>query len=161
MEEEFFSQLFNNPEPENFIPLTEEENNDIIEEQIPPVTRGNLDNLLINGKITETISFGGHEFIMRTLTVGEELAISAICSGYEGTLAQGRALATATVAAALESVDGLPLVQSMGPDPSVAIRQKFNFIKNRWYWNIIAHLYQEYMKLLEKQLEAFETLQVK
>jgi hypothetical protein len=161
MEPDFFSEFFEETSEGNYAILTEDERNNELESEISPPVRANLDNLLMNGRISETFSFAGHEFVMRTLTIGEELAITDICGPYEGTLGQARALATATVAAALESVDGMPLMQSIGPDPNSSVRQKFNFIKNKWYWNVVGHLYQQYIVLVEKQLVAFEALQGK
>ena len=117
--------------------------------------------MLTVGKLSATVTYAGHEFVIRTLTIGEELAIAEICRPYDDTIAQARALATATVAAAIESVDGMPLMRSIGPDESAAIRQKFNFMKSRWYWNIIGHIYQEYLNLLQQQLTAFEELRGK
>lgn len=161
METEFFAELFDENADINSEILTEEEKVAENEHQIPPRTRNNIETLLTVGKLSATVVYAGHEFVIRTLTIGEELAIAELCRPYDDTIAQARALATATVAAALESVDGLPIMRSIGPDESMSIRQKFNFIKSRWYWNIVGHIYQEYLSILQQQLIAFEELRGK
>jgi len=161
MEKDFFADIFDEQGDENFEILTEEEKDIEIEQKISGPVRGNIENLLINGRLTRNISFAGHEFVIKTLTVGEELAVAEVCASFAGSIAEARALATATVAASLESVDGLALMRSLGPDATASVRQKFNFIKNKWYWNIIGHIYQEYLGLVEEQMAAFEALQGK
>lgn len=161
METEFFAELFDENVDDNSDILTEEERIVENEREISPRTRDNIETLLSRGKLTSTVVYAGHEFVIRTLTIGEELSVAEICRQYDDTIVQARALATATVAAAIESIDGMPLMHSIGPDESMAIRQKFNFIKSKWYWNIIGHIYQEYLALLQQQLIAFEELRGK
>lgn len=161
METEFFAELFEQNEETNIPILTEEETDAQNSGEIPVAVRDNIENLLTNGALTATVSVAGHEFVIRTLTIGEELAVADVCKPYSDSLAQARALATATVAAALESVDGRMLMQDLGPDKSIAVRQKFNYLKNNWYWNIVGHIYQEYLVLLQQQVVAFEELRGK
>lgn len=161
METEFFADLFEQNEEINSPILTEEEADAENEREISVAVRDNIETLLTNGKLTATVSVAGHEFVIKTLTIGEELAVAEVCKPYSDSLAQARALATATVAAALETIDGKPLMQNLGPDHTVAIRQRFNYLKNNWYWNIVGHIYQEYLVLLQQQVVAFEELRGK
>lgn len=161
METEFFADLFEQNEDTNIPILTEEEADAQNASEIPVAVRDNIENLLTNGKLTATVSVAGHEFVIKTLTIGEELAVAEVCKPYADSLAQARALATATVAAALLSVDGKPLMQDLGPDKAAAVRQRFNYLKNNWYWNIVGHLYQQYLVLLQQQVVAFDELRGK
>lgn len=140
---------------------TEEEKEFENEEQVTPSLRTDIENLLINGSISEEVEIAGHFFVIRTLKIGEELAIAEICREYEGGIAEAKALAAATVAASIETIDGRPLMRNLGPDVKNNIRQKFAYIKNKWYWTIISELYQHYLILIDRQIGAFQELQGK
>lgn len=123
--------------------------------------RRDLDSLLHNGSISHTVELAGHSFVIRTLSIGEELAVASVCEDYAKSIAQSKAIATATVAAALESIDGRALMHSISPDPLTNIRHKFAYIRNKWYWAIIEELYGQYVLLSERQLYAFQELKGK
>jgi hypothetical protein len=139
----------------------EEEEFQSEEFEINQSMRKDLDSLLQSGSISDSIDLVGHTFVLRTLTIGEELAVASVCDDYAKSIAQSKAIATATVAAALESIDGRPLMHSISPDPLVNIRHKFGYIRNKWYWAIIEELYRRYVDLSERQLYAFQELQGK
>lgn len=163
LENNIFSEAFDT-ELDQFLAdqnLSEEDQESQIEESVEPSLRQDIENLLTVGHISKEIGVAGHTFVMRTLKIGEELAIADACKEYDGTFAHAKALATATVAAAIESIDGRPLMRSLGPDQSQNIRQKFSYIKNKWYWAIINELYEEYTLLLDRQIIAFGELRKK
>lgn len=163
MENDFFSEVFDGAVDQYFDPqvLTEEEQEIQNEDEISPSLKTDVENLLINGSISTEVSLAGHTFTLRTLTIGEELTIAEICQAYEGNFAQAKAIATATVAAALETVDGRPLMHKIGPDGSNIIRQKFQYIRSKWYWIIISELYEHYTLLLDRQINAFQEVKGK
>ena len=164
MENDFFTNAFENGiqnEHEFFQDLTEEEKDIEIESEIDSLLKNDIENLLTSGSISKEINVAGHVFVMRTLTIGEELAIAQACRDYEDTTAQAKAIATATVAAALETIDGRVVMKSLGPDPTSNIRQKFQYIRNKWYWIVIAELYEHYVNLLDRQANAFNELRKK
>jgi len=140
---------------------TDEEKEFENDEQVTPSLRTDIENLLINGSISAEVELAGHIFVIRTLKIGEELAIAEICKEHEGGIAEAKALAAATVAASIETIDGRPLMRNLGPDVKNNIRQKFSYIKNRWYWIIISELYQHYLILIDRQINAFQELQGK
>lgn len=163
MENDLFSEVFDNPSSIMFdvADMTEEEQEQQIQESFTPSVQRDIENLLTHGSISKEVELAGHSFVIRTLTIGEELVVGEISNEYDGNFAQTKAIATATVAAALESVDGRPLMRHLGPDVSNNIRQKFQYIRNKWYWIIISELYEHYTLLLERQLVAFEELRKK
>jgi hypothetical protein len=163
LENDLFSEFFDNPASVTFesVEATEEEKDVEIENNLTPSVQRDIENLLTSGSISREVELAGHSFVLRTLTIGEELAVAEICGEYEGNFAQTKAIATATVAASLESIDGRPLMSRLGPDVSSNIRQKFQHIRNKWYWIIISELYEHYSLLLDKQLNAFEELRKK
>lgn len=163
MQNDLFSEVFDGAVDQYFDPqsATEEEQDLQNEEDVNPSLRTDIENLLINGSISVEVQLAGHSFVLKTLTIGEELTIAEICKAYEGNFAQAKAIATATVAAALESIDGRPLMHKLGPDELSTIRQKFQYIRSKWYWIIISELYEHYTLLLDRQITAFQELRVK
>lgn len=163
MENDLFSEFFDNPTSATFesVEMTEEEKDEEIESSLTPSVQRDIENLLTRGSISREVELAGHSFVLRTLTIGEELAVAEISGEYEGNFAQTKAVATATVAASLESIDGRPLMSRLGPDVNSNIRQKFQHIRNKWYWIIISELYEHYSLLLDRQLNAFEELRKK
>ncbi len=120
-----------------------------------------LYGLLVLGALDKEVEWGGHAFRIRTLKVGEELAVTLIIKDYTETVGQMKAYATATVAAALEQVDGRPLIAPLGPDIRASVRQRYEYIRDNWYWPTIEFLYTEYLELLQRQIKAMEELEGK
>jgi hypothetical protein len=163
-QEDIFSEVFDGAVDHFFDPSEpSEEDQQFHNEEIDvnPAIRTDMDNLLTNGFISTEVELAGHVFAIRTLTIGEELAVALVAADYDKNYAQHKAVAVATVAAALETIDGRTLMQSLGPDPATNIRQKFLYIKNKWYWAIIEELYRNYLFLLERQIQAFRDLKGK
>lgn len=117
--------------------------------------------LLYLGKLTKSFNFKGHEFVIKTLKIGEELEIALLAREFEDTNDYLRALATATVAATIESVDGKPLVDALGPSKDDLLQRNFSYVKERWYWPTIAHVYDQYVDLLQEQKEALDEFEKK
>jgi hypothetical protein len=163
MQNDLFSEVFDGAVDQYFDPQspTEEEREFVNEEEIDPSLKTDIENLLINGSISTEVSLAGHSFVLRTLTIGEELSIAEICKAYEGNFAQAKAIATATVAASIESIDGRPLMHRLGPDDLNNIRQKFQYIRSKWYWIVISELYEHYTLLLDRQINAFQEVKGK
>jgi hypothetical protein len=135
------------------------------EEETPQDSELSLDvlGLLQLGKLTTKADIYGHEVVIRTLTVGEELEIGLLTEQFKNTSEDGRAYATAVVAASLISINRKPLpIKPLGPEDEVnALSYKFDYIKTRYYWPVIKRIYDEYMKLLERQVTALEELKKK
>jgi hypothetical protein len=118
-------------------------------------------SLLNLGELTQEFDVRGHKIILRTLKVGEELEISTFIQPFIGTIDEGRALATASIAAAIVSYDGNPLVRAVGPEENL-LRKKFDFVREHMYWPVIRMIYEEcYSKLLDRQVEALREFQKK
>ena len=99
LENDIFAEVFDGAIDQFFEQnITDEEQEFENEESINPSLRTDIENLLTSGSISKEIELAGHFFVMRTLTIGEELAIAEICSAYDGNFAQAKAIATATVA---------------------------------------------------------------
>lgn len=120
-----------------------------------------IHSLLNLGELSREFEVRGHKIILRTLRVGEELEVSTFIQPFVGTIDEGRALATATIAAAIVSLDGEPLVRELGPQGNV-LRKKFDFVRTKMYWPVIRLIYEEYyVELLKEQTAAIEEFQKK
>lgn len=118
-------------------------------------------SLLNLGELQQEFDIRGHKVILRTLKVGEELEISTFIQPFVGTIDEGRALATATIAASIVSYDGNPLVRAVGPDENL-LRKKFDFVRTKMYWPVIRMIYEDcYSALLDRQVEAIREFQKK
>lgn len=90
-----------------------------------------------------------HKFVVRTLNVNEKLEVSLITKPYLESIGYSRAYKAAIVAAGLMSVDGKQLVPS-SKNINV-VRQKYEYVINNWYDNVIDLLYKE-IELLEDRV---------
>ena len=95
-----------------------------------------------------------HTFVVRTLTVNEKLEITLATKDYQDTVGYGRAYRAAVVAAGLESVDGRKLIPSV--KGTNTFRQKFEYVINSWYDNVIDILFAE---IDELEGQVFKVLQ--
>lgn len=130
-------------------------------DEFPPEVAEEVIGLLYLGQLTSDVHWAGHNFTLRTLKTGEELAVALLLKDFTDNIGMAKAYATATVAAALESVDGRPLIGALGPDVRVSIGDKHQYLSENWYWPVIEFLYNEYLKLLERQIAAFQAFEGK
>lgn len=136
-----------------------------LDEEFPDDSYQDLLGLMWLGHLEHQFRYGGHHFAIRTLKLGEELAVTQVIDEYKDTLGLGKAGSAATVAACLELVDGQPLVERLGRDDAVStIRDKFQALideETGWYWGVIEHIFNEYSILQIRQAEIFERLRSK
>jgi len=112
--------------------------------------------LLFLGRLQKDVIVRGHTISLRTLLAGEELEIGLLIKQWTDSPEEGRAYACAVVAAAIEAVDGKPIVTSLGPDPEDLVRRKFRYVTNKWHWPVISEIYTEYVELQKEQTAALE-----
>ncbi len=109
-----------------------------------------VSGLLQLGHLTDTVRIGNHEIRIRTLKIGEELNAALVANKYKETVEEGRALATALVAASVTSVDGEPLLgQSLGPRDN-SPEAKFDYILTNWYWETVNQVWTAYNQLIKR-----------
>lgn len=135
---------------------------DITDEEEQPLS-GDLVALLELGYVEDTFVLGGHEFDMFTPKPEAEIAASAIASKYEGTMAQGKALMAAEVAACLRRVDGHPIYTALERDEPLEtyVKYQFRYIVRKWQWPVIEILHNFWKQLQIRQFEALQELQGK
>ena len=119
---------------------------------------------LLNGqRLYHEENFFGQRVRLRTLTAGEELECGLLVSKYNGTPEEGRAYIVALVGAAIDSVDGRPIVESLNPiDNEERVKRQFDYVRKTWYWTQIQYIYERgYLPLLDKLNKSLEELRSK
>ena len=152
MEENIWNSAF----AENPAPIEEKQ------EEVSDQLSEDLSILISLGKLQTSFDFWGHNFTMTTLKINEELQAFSLATPYKDTIDGGaRALTIALVAAALENVDGVPLVNALGPNDITVIPRKFQYILENYYWELVENLYSKYNELMKRVSDATEELKKK
>lgn len=123
----------------------------------------NLLTLLGGRRLYKEDSFFGQRVRLKTLRAGEELECGLLVSRYNGTPEEGRAYITAIVSAAVDTVNGLPLLESLGPiDEEERVRRQYDYVRKTWYWPQIQTIYEQgYIPLLDELRQSLEEIQSK
>lgn len=129
-------------------------------DDFPDEIREDVEGLIWLGYLTDSFEIYGHHFVIRTLRGDEELLASLICKEWVETLGQTRAWAWAQIALSLESVDNdEDFCPPAGPDRRAYARARFHYVTSRWYWPVAEKIFEKYLELQKRQLEALERLE--
>jgi hypothetical protein len=143
---------------------------DIPEEDVPedaaeglfdPRISDEVQGLLYLGAIQQEVQLYGHTFVLRTLRAGEELEVGLLVKKYQDSISQARAYMIAVVAASLESIDGRPTSQPIGPNLGSHLTDRFNWISEHMYYPVVEALYEEYNELLTRMMNGLVELRGK
>lgn len=108
------------------------------------------------GALHDEFDFVGHHIVIRTLNADETLAVSQLIKPYEGSQGFMRAYVTAMVACSVVSVDGEQLVVPLGDlgdnhnNSYNLAKQRFNYVKARWYPPTLDAIYAKYLALEDR-----------
>jgi hypothetical protein len=128
--------------------------------ELDPRVQEDIDGLIWLGHLQDTFSFAGHDFVMRTLRGDEDLAAGLITKEYVETLGQARAWAWAKVALSLVAIDGDDtFCPPIGHSKVDFARQRFQYVTSKWHWVLGAYLYQRYVDLEARQIEAVKAIE--
>lgn len=98
------------------------------------------------GAESGSIEVFGHDIEYTLLNIKKELEVAQIVSEYEGTLGRNRAYRTATVAAAVDKIDGKYIYTPTSPrDAEKIVRRKFEKF-SEYYALFIEKVYEEVVK---------------
>lgn len=126
--------------------------------EFPDELVGPLQQFTVVGHLTDTFTYGGQEFSIQTMTIGEELEALRAAQKYDDiTVASGRIYATAMVAGAIKSLNGNPLVMPVSDKQDIATL-KFRKVLD-WFWPTIEIAYQHFAQLEIKQKEVLDGLE--
>ncbi|MFE6000302.1 hypothetical protein ACFQ6C_26135 [Streptomyces sp. NPDC056454] len=117
--------------------------------------------LLYLGSLTESFSWLGHSFVIRTLGVDELLAVALVIKEYQGTGGgEQLAYATAMVAMSTVSVDGEELPSPIGEDQKLAewAYRRFAYVKANWFQYTISHVFDRYLVLEDKAQQVVDAM---
>jgi len=135
----------------------------IIEEQedvFPDAVIEDVEGLLWLGYLEDTVDFCGHEFVIRTLRLEEEILAGLITKDYVETLAQAKAWVAAQVGLALVAIDGDEnFCPQAGPNKKDYARARFQYVSSNWFEPTINYLYSRYTNLIQRQLAALEEME--
>ncbi len=154
----FLGRMMDAMEEQAEAPSQEEEPVETEEEQFSPEIAQDVTGLVHLGHLTGRFEVLGHVIVLRTLKLGEELAVGQVVDQFAQTVVQGQAFAAALVAASLVSVDGRPVLAALGPDQEATIRDKFEYITTRWYTDTVLEIYSCYKELQARQVKAYEAV---
>jgi hypothetical protein len=141
-------------------PREDQDQQDTADEPLPefdPRWREEFSGLLYVGALTETFSWMGHEFVIRTLTTEELFTVALAVKPYEGTQAQARAWQAAVAAACVVSVDDQGLPVSITRDQGDhAVR--FRYVQTNWHPPVIDAVFSRYWALETRVKQVVEAM---
>lgn len=146
------------------VEMPEEEPQESLEDAFPEDMYQDLNGLMWVGYLSTKFDYLGHTFRIKTLTLGEELAVAQVVKDYAETMGFEKAAAAALVASCIETVDGRPLMGKLGPSASGSIQQRFDYVTDSdegWYWPTIEAVYRKYIELQMRQAAVYDRLQSK
>lgn len=119
-----------------------------------PRYKEDFEGLAFLGALEARFSFIGHTFHIRTLATHELLAVGKIIKAYDGTIGQTKAYATAMVALATVSVDGvgLPIPHEDSNDDLDWAFQRFNYVAAKWFPFTVDYVYERCLLLEDRVL---------
>lgn len=123
----------------------------IEEEPLPefdPKYRQDFEGLLYLGRLDETFRLWGHTFVIRTLTTEQLAEIGLIVRPHSGSNAENAVYQAAVVAAAVVTVDGKALPQTITIDTSEELANvKFPYVLKNWMPAVREEVYNRCMRL--------------
>ena len=118
-----------------------------------------FEGLLYLGKLEKEItSIPLHKFVVRTLTVNEQLEVLLITQPYADGIGYAKAYRAAVVAAGLVSLDSKEIIPT--DKNSNVLRQKWDYVTNGWYEPVIDVLYEEIDQLHARMIEVCQEIGV-
>lgn len=129
-------------------------------DSFPEGVADDVDGLLWLGFLEESVEFCGHEFVIRTLRLEDEMVAGLAAKDYKDSVSQAKAWIAAQVGMALVSVDGDEnFCPQAGPNKKDFARARFQYVTHNWYEPTINYLYVKYVELLERQEEVLKEME--
>lgn len=125
--------------------------------EFDPKYREPMTGLLYLGRLTDSFTLWGHEFVIKTLTTEEMTEAALFTATYEGTRAANSVYQTACVALAIVTVDGEPLPNPLGPNDS-GLAAKFSYVSKNWYPAVRERIWEKQFALEGKARDVLEAL---
>jgi len=121
-------------------------------DNFPDEVAEDVDGLLWLGFLEDSFEFCGHDFVIRTLRLEEEMVAGLAAKDFKETISQAKAWVAAQVGMALVSVDGDEnFCPQAGPNKKDFARARFQYVSRNWYEPTINYIYVKYVELLDRQ----------
>jgi len=121
--------------------------------------RNEFEGLTFVGALTDSFTWVGHSFHIRTLTTGEMAEAALLAKPYIGTEAQLKALQAAMVAGCVISVDGQPVSIPLTSEPGdTEMAAKFRYVMAKWFPPVLDVIYQRYIGLEMQVREVLDAM---
>lgn len=132
------------------------------EDELPefdPQFRQDFEGLLYLGKLTDSFTWLGHDYVIKTLETGKLLAIGLLHKEYANSLADVKAYQSLIVAASMVSLDGksLPKPVTTDHDDEEELREAFRYVL-RWFPPTIDYIYSKVMELEARVTAVIEAM---
>lgn len=115
--------------------------------------RQDFEGLLFIGKLTDTFTWLGHRFTIRTIPSDDLLEMGLLHKPYVGTIADVKAYQMLVVAACIVAVDDQPPPFPVTNETTdTLLLNRFNFVRRSWFPPTVDVIYERYL-LLEKRVE--------
>lgn len=147
-------------EENSFEDIPFEDERPMYKDRFPDEVNDDVDGLIWLGYLEDSVEFCGHEFVLRTLRLEEEILAGLISKDYVDTIGQAKAWIAAQVALALVSVDGEDaFCPPAGPDRKAYARARFKYVSTNWFEPTVNFLYSKYAELVGRQSQALEEME--
>ena len=111
-----------------------------------------FEGLAYIGHLQDTVTFAGHEFLVRTLTTGEKIEALQICAPMAADqMGYLKAYRSAHAAAALLMADGRPI--PVAEKTVSVVSQRYRWITERWHDPVIDVIFEKWTRLEGRVLD--------
>lgn len=114
-----------------------------------------FNSLTLLGALTDEFSWCGYTFKIKSLNLGEEIAVGKLIKLVENTVAQIKVIQTATAAACLVSINGKPFMPNISNDIEQNVNLRYNRVKS-WNAPAVEEILERYNDLLERRDRVIE-----
>lgn len=123
-------------------------------DDLDPQVRQDIDQVLRQGFLSEAFTFGGHSFIIKTLTPAEANAAALAMKPYQGSLREVEAYMQATCGLAIASYDGDSEFHIKLDDLHTHALKRFQWVTTSWDDVLVHYVYGRYNQLDQRLIAA-------
>lgn len=124
--------------------------------EFPEEYKKDFNGLVFFGQLIDSFTYGGHDFVIKTLNNQELYNAALVSRRFVGTKAERASYAAGIVAMALVSIDGKEFVLQLGPDNDTAQR-RYDII-TEWYPLVIDYVFEKYIELESQAKKVADSL---
>jgi hypothetical protein len=123
-------------------------------DELDAQTKRDIDQIVDQGCLSEGFTFGGHSFVIKTLTPNEANAAALAMQRFQGSVREVQAYMQATVGLAIFSFDGDTEFHIRVGDLITHATKRFEWMGNHMDDVIVAHVFKRYNTLDQRRIAA-------